>query len=330
MNFQGLSKVEKADWYLDLAFRNAAKVSRDLKGQKKAGPDTIRKAEQAKIRSVQRTLVRHFDIILKSFPSLDGMTEFYQEMVRAMLDFAELKKSLGAVRWAEQKVVFFSDLYWKRIGKCADFRKMTGYAREYYGRIGSVVKQVRKQLDYLEESRKAMQEFPSIKKDMFTVCLAGFPNVGKTTLLSELTGSTPEIANYAFTTRRLNVGYANIGNRKVQFIDTPGALDRFEKMNPIEKQAYLSMKYCADLIVFVFDTGDQAYSNDKQKKLLAAIRLLGKDVVVYFSKTDILVGKTADEFISENFKRVEISKKFYKTKKDLKEFIAQFMDGFES
>ena len=58
-------------------------------------------------------------------------------------------------------------------------------------------------------------------------------------------------------------------------------------MNPIEKQAHLAIKYCADLIVFVFDTSDQAYSKDKQNQLLKRLKATGKDTLIYLSKTDI-------------------------------------------
>jgi nucleolar GTP-binding protein len=287
MNFQGLAKIEKHEWYLDLAFRTAKKDADEAKASMRAKPDSIKRAELAKITSIRRTLTRHLDIILKSFPSIDGLTEFYRELIRAMLDYAELKKSLGGLNWAKRKIDFFSEMYRSKMQKCEEFKRMTAHSREYYGRISSVMKQIRKQLDYLEQCRRVMKGFPSIKSGMFTVCIAGFPNVGKTTLLSKLTGSTPEIANYAFTTKTLNMGYAAIDNKKVQFIDTPGTLNRFEKMNPIEKQAYLAIKYCADMVVFVFDPSDQAYEPDIQIKLLNHVADMGKEVVVYVSKTDI-------------------------------------------
>lgn len=287
MNFQELKKVEKADWYIDLAFRNAGNKASEIKSAMRQRPDTIKRAELAKVSEVRRILRRHLDIILKSFPSIDTLDEFYLEMIRNSLDYAELKKSLGALRWAQQKVDFFSDQYHNKIARCREFRRMTGYTREYYGRISSVMKQIKKQLEYLEFARKTMKDFPSIKTGIFTVCIAGFPNVGKTTLLSKLTPATPEIADYAFTTKKLNIGYATFNNRKAQFIDTPGTLDRFQKMNPVEKQAYLALKYCADLIVFVFDSGDQTYAREDQLKLLKSMKLLGKDIIVYLSKTDL-------------------------------------------
>lgn len=327
MNFQGLAKIEKHEWYIDLAFRNATKKAKDIKSQMRQTPYTIKRAELAKIGEIRRTLRRHFDIILKSFPSIDGMNEFYQEMVRATLEYPQLKKSLGAIRWAQQKVEHFSDVYSNKVKRCDDFKRMTQYSREYYGRISSVVNQVKKPLQYLEISRKVMRDFPSIKEKLFTIAIAGFPNVGKTTLLTRLTVSRPEIAAYPFTTKKLNIGYANINSHKVQFIDTPGTLDRFEKMNSIEKQAYLAMKYCADMIIFVFDISGQTYDEEKQGKLLKKLSLSGKDILVYLSKTDI-AGKEKTAL-----SKAEISKKhpFIKTistdSKDLKYRIGSLVQG---
>ena len=114
--------------------------------------------------------------------------------------------------------------------------------------------------------------------------LAGRPNVGKSTLLSKLTQAKPAIANYEFTTRRLNLGYAKIGHYKIQFIDTPGTLARFEKMNEIEKQAHLALKYLADLIVLVIDPTGKL---QEQRRLLDQLKSLDKEMISYLSKTDI-------------------------------------------
>lgn len=306
MGFGDIPKIETVDWYLELAFRNANKRASEMKSQSRANSDSIKRAELAKMAEVRRILSRHLNIILHSFPSIDGMTEFYQELVRSSMDYAELKKSLGALSWADKKISFFTNFYAEKVRRCRDFKTMITFSRPYHGRVGSVLKQIKKQLVYLESARKLMKDFPSIKSGMLTVAIAGFPNVGKTTLLSKITGSTPEIANYAFTTKNINVGYAMFGNHKVQFIDTPGTLDRFEKMNPIERQAHLALKYCADVVVFVFDTSDQTYDPELQMKLLKQAKKYGKDVLVYLSKTDISESRPV---IDGSFSDVEALKK---------------------
>lgn len=58
------------------------------------------------------------------------------------------------------------------------------------------------------------------------VGLIGLPNAGKSTLLSRLTNAKPEIADYAFTTIRPNLGVADIDkSRSVLIADIPGLIE---------------------------------------------------------------------------------------------------------
>ncbi|MFH1510638.1 MAG: GTPase, partial [Candidatus Woesearchaeota archaeon] len=123
------------------------------------------------------------------------------------------------------------------------------------------------------------------RDSLFTVAITGFPNVGKTTLLSRLTGSTPEIQNYSFTTKNINIGYIKTQECLIQVMDTPGSLNR-GRMNPMEKQADLVLKHLASIIVYVFDP-TEPYSMQDQIKLYESVNSMGKPVICYASKTDI-------------------------------------------
>lgn len=58
------------------------------------------------------------------------------------------------------------------------------------------------------------------------VGLAGFPNVGKSTILSVTTGAKPEIADYHFTTIKPNLGIVfNNGERSFCMADIPGLIE---------------------------------------------------------------------------------------------------------
>ena len=57
------------------------------------------------------------------------------------------------------------------------------------------------------------------------VGLIGFPNVGKSSLLSVLTSARPKIANYHFTTLSPNLGVANVFDQSFVIADIPGLIE---------------------------------------------------------------------------------------------------------
>lgn len=290
--------IEEFDFYTDYALRTARKdlASKEFKGYKKSKAKNF---EIERLKLINILLRRKLNDITKSFPNFDNLTEFYEEMVRTTLDYDELKASLGSLNWAGDKVNELSREYKNKIIKKEEPDEIKELMKQYIGRVISVFKQIRKNLKYLEKSRHVMENFPSIKEGHFTIAIVGFPNVGKSTLLSKLTTSKPEIQSYAFTTKNLNVGYMSKGYKKIQFIDTPGTLNRLDKMNNIEKIAYLAIKYCANLIIYVYDL-TELYPVEDQHELLKRLKKFDKEILVFLSKTDILDKKVVKEFLAKN------------------------------
>ena len=62
-------------------------------------------------------------------------------------------------------------------------------------------------------------------KTIADVGLVGFPNVGKSTILSKITKARPKIANYHFTTLSPNLGVANYYDNQFVVADIPGLIE---------------------------------------------------------------------------------------------------------
>lgn len=306
MNFQTLPPVDNAKQLLNLAFQKArekaeGKSMRRQKDMLKA----IKQKESLKLDIIKDILTSRLNKILRDFPETEKLPQFYIKLMHLTLDFPKFKRSFGAMKWVIDKVCFLQKQYVSKINQERNRFKIGEISKEFYGRISSVAKQVDENLKYLEEARRIMKTYPDVK-EMFTVCLYGFPNVGKTTVLNKLTGTKAEVAAYAFTTKSINAGYFTLNGEKIQVLDVPGTLARPEKINLIELQAELVLEELANLIVFVFDLSEQGgYSIEKQEELLKRIDK-SKKVLIYVSKSDLISEEELKEFGHKHYSLEEI------------------------
>lgn len=80
---------------------------------------------------------------------------------------------------------------------------------------------------YAQPGQKSMELFVRLElKVIADVGLVGYPNVGKSTLLSRVTNARPKIANYHFTTLNPNLGVVDLdGNKGFVIADIPGLIE---------------------------------------------------------------------------------------------------------
>ncbi|MCK4669844.1 MAG: 50S ribosome-binding GTPase [Nanoarchaeota archaeon] len=320
MDIEGLGKIERPDFYLDVAFRKAMKSASEVRSGAKG--DRLKKSKQIELKRItviKKELTRFLEQIQKAYPSFDNLHIFYQDLMRLFFSIDDVRKSLGALGWCSKKISEMHRVYTKKIKQCRDFRQINVIRRSYSGRISSLVKQVKKDFLLLEECRKIMKRFPTIKMKLYTVAITGFPNVGKSTLLSKISSSKPEISAYAFTTKKLNMGYMIKDHKKIQLVDTPGTLNRFEKMNVIEKQAFLTIKYLSHQILYIFDLTEGSYPVESQIKLYARLKKdFRKPILIYLSKTDMFDDDEREQEINK-FRKNKKFKEFSRAIIDLEE-----------
>ena len=292
MNLKSLSKIEDYQFYLDKAVLHSGKLVSIAKSTNKFKGlqlDRSKFAETKKIYMMCKIITSDLQHIESAFPTIDNLPIFYQELIDTVVGAVKLKKSLSSLSWLRNKVNELSRIHIKEIIRTEDITKINAIRKKFLGRVSSMFKKVSKDFIFLDQTRLKLKSFPNIKTNIKTICIAGYPNVGKSTLLSLITTARPEINFYPFTTKSIMLGY--IGN-KLQLIDTPGTFrDDFNKMNYIERQAFLALKYLCEKIIYVFDLSETCgYTVEDQESLFETLnrKFSDKEIIIYLSKKDLL------------------------------------------
>ena len=159
------------------------------------------------------------------------------------------------------------------------------------GRMATCVRKLKPSLSYLEEVRKHMGRLPSIDPFTRTILMCGFPNVGKSSFVNNITNANVEVQPYAFTTQSLYVGHTDYNNVKWQVIDSPGILDRdLNSRNTIEMQSITALAHLKACILYLMDISETGgYTIPQQIKLFSDIKPLfqNKPHILVLTKIDI-------------------------------------------
>jgi len=140
-------------------------------------------------------------------------------------------------------------------------------------------------------------------KVLADVGLVGFPNAGKSTLLSVLTAAKPKIADYAFTTLKPNLGIVEYRDfRSFVMADIPGIIEGAAQgkglghyfLRHIERNAVLLYLIPADV-----PDVKKAFTVLRNELKEFNPELLDKNYVVGLSKCDLLDDELAEEYVKE-------------------------------
>jgi nucleolar GTP-binding protein len=299
--FRNIPPILTAKQLLDRSIRRTKKIQihdRDKRYE-------IKKIIISRTETFITDLTSQLESYVKNFPSIDKLPLFYQEIIDIKIDTDKLKKSLGAIDWARKTTLMVYSTQSSSLTKSGNVEFLKQKQKEIYGRVSSIVKQVDKNLVFLSNAQKILRTFPDIE-DIPTVVIAGYPNVGKSSLIRQLSAAKPEIAQYPFTTKQIYVGHmektVRYEKKQYQIIDTPGLLDRpLSERNNIEKQAIAALRNLADLIVFIFDpSGTSGYQMSEQTLMLEDIKKLFCDVpfIIVENKVDVKNTGSANRKIS--------------------------------
>ncbi len=272
--FERLPTVPTSQEMLDKAFRRASIRS---------------ETDEAKVTTAGNVLSDNLSNLIRKFPSFENLPPFYRDMADIIVGVDDMRISLSRLRWASKQIKDISRDYARKIKRD---REGTGPAARNaaFGRMSSVMKSIKKDLDFLNDARNKLRKMPTIDPMIPTILIAGYPNVGKSSFIASVTGARPEIASYPFTTKGIYVGHFAREDQKYQVVDTPGLLDRpLSERNEIERQAIAVLQHLNGVILFIIDPSEHSgYPLESQLKLVDDVKGWVKlPVLVVANKSDL-------------------------------------------
>ncbi|WP_128477288.1 NOG1 family protein [Halorussus pelagicus] len=299
MIFENLPTTPTSEELIDKAFSRAARA-----GRAKSGSE----AQQSMLQTASNILSDNLQNVAAEWPDFDDVHPFYYELADAIVDVDELRQSLSEIQWASRKTHNIGREYQGKLTGDADAdRKIR---KQGFARLADIVEEVEDDLLRIGDAHQDLRRLPEIDPEEPTVVVAGYPNVGKSSFVNEVTNARNEIAEYPFTTKGVRVGHFEKDHIRYQIVDTPGLLDRPEdERNDIENQAVSALTHLADAIVFVVDaSGYCGYPIDAQLELRDALaeRFGDVDVLTVCNKSDLSTDVEADAYMSvENGENVD-------------------------
>ncbi len=313
--FNEFYHVPNSKELLDIAFKRSMKSSAQVS---KNAPILIKakKKESKRIQVAIEELIDKILKIIKMVPIIDDLPDFYRELASILVDIDELKLTLGKLNGILPVLSKIEREHLSRLSRIEAPKEGDQLRRSAFGRISSIINKQNKNLEYLNQIRGRLKEIPAIDYTLPCIVVAGYPNVGKSSIVKHIsTNKKIEIKEYPFTTKKLNMGHLEIETKfhkiKIQCLDTPGILDRpMAKRNKIELQAILALRLISDLILFIFDPSlASGYDIDSQIELFNEIKdNFSKErhieIIIIFNKID-LAKETEITYLKEKLNLID-------------------------
>ncbi|AFK19710.1 GTP-binding protein [Haloferax mediterranei ATCC 33500] len=295
MIFESLPTTPRSDELIDKAFSRAARTGRAKQNKLEA--------QQSMLQTASNILSDNLENVVVEWPDFETVDPFYYELADAIVDVDEVRKSLSEIMWASRQIDEIAREYQPKLRKTdADLARK--HRKQAFARMANITEEVEDDLLRIGEARDALKNLPDIRPDEPAIVVAGYPNVGKSSFVNDVTRASNEIARYPFTTKGVQIGHFDRERIRYQIIDTPGLLDRPEdERNDIEKQAVSALEHLADAVIFVADASAECgYPIESQLELRDAVQARFEErdipVLTVCNKSDRSTDMEADLYMS--------------------------------
>ncbi len=229
---------------------------------------------------------------MDGFPRLQDIHPFHKDLLNTLYDADHFRIALGQLSTAKHLIETVSRDYVRLLKYAQSLFQCKQLKRAALGRMATICRRLKDSLLYLDQVRQHLGRLPSIDPNTRTLLICGYPNVGKSSFLKNVTRADVDVQPYAFTTKSLFVGHFDYKYLRFQAIDTPGILDHpLEEMNTIEMQSITAIAHLRSAILYFMDLSEQCgYSVKAQMQLFQSIKPLfaNKLVFIVINKIDIM------------------------------------------
>lgn len=274
------------------ALRKASKSSQKI--AYKGRLVTAKKREKRRVEAVYKVLKKHLERSIRILNAYYIAEPFYRDLIKLRFSEEKLRKSLKRLLGSRRVLERLREEYLEKIDAIKNTEDGKMIRKQALGRLLSILERQKKQIQLSREIWKYAHKLPSVNFEEPIVVISGAPNVGKSSLINKLSNAKLSVASYPFTTKEIHLGHLQTRFSRIQFIDTPGLLDRpFKERNDIEMQAIYALKHLPHLIIFMLDpTFESYYEPEKQISIF-------KEVVGLFEDKPylIVVNKIDEEHV---------------------------------
>ncbi|WP_080506583.1 NOG1 family protein [Halolamina pelagica] len=291
MTFEDLPTTPRSEELLDKAFSRAARTGRAKEPYE---------AQEAMLRTAGNILSDNLQNVATAWPDFDYVDPFYYELADAIVDVDRLRQALSEVTWAGNQIEALRDEYASKI-RNSDTETAKKHRKQAFARMADIMDEIEDDLLAVGEARDELKTLPDIRPDEPAIVVAGYPNVGKSSFVNEVTNARNAIESYPFTTTAVHVGHFEHDHIRYQIVDTPGLLDRPEdERNDIEAQAVSALRHLADAVLFVVDASGQCgYPLPAQLELREELAAqFDAPMVTVCNKSDVSTEVEADAYMS--------------------------------